>query len=201
MFSKTSIAGVLALMVSASTLAATAPGTTPGSLLSQSKGLPKDFEEHFFDVPLAVRVELDQQSLGEAMIVLGRDDRITLLEFTDTGDSTVSAAERGRWEQLLQQGMPLGNCERSCPAQLLAVHYNLQESLVSILTENVERSAQLKRYYDQPESGSLGLIINNQLNLNGGQDENVGGRYGLEASASLGNWTQALNLQVIMHRQ
>jgi hypothetical protein len=158
--------------------------------------LPKDFEEHFFDVPLAVRVELDQQSLGEAMIVLGRDDRITLLEFTDTGDSTVSAAERGRWEQLLQQGMPLGNCERSCPAQLLAVHYNLQESLVSILTENVERSAQLKRYYDQPESGSLGLIINNQLNLNGGQDENVGGRYGLEASASLGNWTQALNLQV-----
>lgn len=135
MFSKTSIAGVLALMVSASTLAATAPGTTPGSLLSQSKGLPKDFEEHFFDVPLAVRVELDQQSLGEAMIVLGRDDRITLLEFTDTGDSTVSAAERGRWEQLLQQGMPLGNCERSCPAQLLAVHYNLQESLVSILTE------------------------------------------------------------------
>ncbi|PIB41605.1 pilus assembly protein PapC [Pseudomonas sp. 2588-5] len=196
MFSKTSIAGVLALIVSASTLAATAPGTTPGSLLSQSKGLPKDFEEHFFDVPLAVRVELDQQSLGEAMIVLGRDDRITLLEFTDTGDSTVSAAERGRWEQLLQQGMPLGNCERSCPAQLLAVHYNLQESLVSILTENVERSAQLKRYYDQPESGSLGLIINNQLNLNGGQDENVGGRYGLEASASLGNWTQALNLQV-----
>ncbi len=196
MFSKTSIAGALALMVSASALAATAPGTTPGSLLSQSKGLPKDFEEHFFDVPLAVRVELDQQSLGEAMIVLGRDDRITLLEFTETDESTVSAAERGRWEQLLQQGMPLGNCERSCPAQLLAVHYNLQESLVSILTENVERNAQIKRYYDQPEAGSLGLIVNNQLNLNGGQDEDVGGRYGLEASASLGNWTQALNLQV-----
>lgn len=196
MFSKTSIAGALALMVSASALAATAPGTTPGSLLSQSKGLPKDFEEHFFDVPLAVRVELDQQSLGEAMIVLGRDDRITLLEFADTDESTVSAAERGRWEQLLQQGMPLGNCERSCPAQLLAVHYNLQESLVSILTENVERNAQIKRYYDQPEAGSLGLIVNNQLNLNGGQDEDVGGRYGLEASASLGNWTQALNLQV-----
>ncbi|AQT92813.1 TcfC E-set like domain-containing protein [Pseudomonas azotoformans] len=196
MFSKTSIAGALALMVSASALATTAPGTTPGSLLSQSKGLPKDFEEHFFDVPLAVRVELDQQSLGEAMIVLGRDDRITLLEFTETDESTVSAAERGRWEQLLQQGMPLGNCERSCPAQLLAVHYNLQESLVSILTENVERNAQIKRYYDQPEAGSLGLIVNNQLNLNGGQDEDVGGRYGLEASASLGNWTQALNLQV-----
>ncbi|ROM57791.1 pilus assembly protein PapC [Pseudomonas poae] len=197
MFSMTPIAGALALVLCASALAApTAPGTTPGSLLSQSKGLPADFEQHFFDVPLAVRVELDQQLLGEAMIVLGRDDQITLLEFTDLADSTFSTAERGRWEQILQQGMPLGSCERSCPAQLLAVHYSIENSLVSILTENVERNAEIKRYYDQPEVGSLGLILNNQLNLNGGANEELGGRYGLEATSSIGNWTQALNLQV-----
>ncbi|MHA4975448.1 CS1-pili formation C-terminal domain-containing protein [Pseudomonas extremorientalis] len=197
MFSKTPIAGALALLMCAGALAApTAPGTTPGSLLSQSKGLPNDFEEHFFDVPLAVRVELDQQFLGEAMIVLDRNDRITLLEFTDANDSPFAASERAKWQQLLQQGMTLGSCERSCPEQLLAMHYSLENSLVSILTENVERTTQTKRYYDQPEAGSLGLIVNNQLNLNGGQDEALGGRYGLEASASVGNWTQALNLQL-----
>lgn len=197
MFSMTPIAGVLALLLCASALAApTAPGTTPGSLLSQSQGLPKDFEEHFFDVPLAVRVELDQQFLGEAMIVLGRDDRITLLEFTDTVDSAFTATERDTWQQLLQHGMALGGCQRSCPSKLLAVHYSLQNSQVSILTENVERNTQIKRYYDQPDAGSLGLIINNQLNLNGGQGLALGGRYGLEASASIGNWTQAMNLQL-----
>ena len=125
MFSKTPIAGTLALLLCASALAApAAPGTTPGSLLSQSRGLPDDFEQHFFDVPLAVRVELDQQFLGEAMIVLGRDDRITLLEFNAIGDSQVSAGTRATWEQLLQQGMPLGSCQKSCPQQLLAVHYS-----------------------------------------------------------------------------
>lgn len=197
MFSKTPIAGALALLLCASALAApAAPGTTPGSLLSQSQGLPDDFEQHFFDVPLAVRIELDQQFLGEAMIVLSRDDRMTLLEFNDIGDSPVSAGTRTTWAQLLQQGMPLGSCQQSCPQQLLAIHYSLENSQVSILTENVERNTQTKQFYDQPEQGSLGLIVNNQLNITGGQNEEVGGRFGLEASASLGNWTQAMNLQL-----
>ncbi|AKS06151.1 CS1-pili formation C-terminal domain-containing protein [Pseudomonas trivialis] len=197
MFPMTPLMGALALLLCANALAApTVPGTTPGSLLSQSKGLPEEFEQHFFDVPLAVRVELDQQFLGEAMIVLGRDDRITLLEFTDRGDSQLSAAISATWEQLLKDGMPLGGCEQSCPSQLLAVHYSLENSLVSILTENVERNAQVKQFYDQPQAGSLGMIFNNQFNLTGGQDESVAGRYGLEASSSIGNWSQAMNLQL-----
>lgn len=197
MFPMTPIAGALALLLCASALAApTAPGTTPRSLLSQAKGLPEEFEAHFFDVPLAVRVELDQQYLGEAMVVLTRDDRITLLEFTDTQDSLISAADRGQWEHLLKQGRLLGACESQCTSGLLAVHYSLENSLVSILTENVERGTVEKRYYDQPQEGSLGLIFNNQLNLNGGQKQDTGGRYGLNASSSLGNWTQSFDLQL-----
>ena len=63
MFPMTPIAAALALLFCASAIAApvSSAGTTPRSLLAQAKGLPADFEEHFFDVPLAVRVELDQQ--------------------------------------------------------------------------------------------------------------------------------------------
>ena len=197
MFAMTPIVGALALLLCASALAApTAPGTTPRSLLSQAKGLPEEFEAHFFDVPLAVRMELDQQYLGEAMVVLTRDDRITLLEFTDTQDSPIPPVERGQWEQLLKQGRALGACEAKCTAGLLAVHYSLEHSLVSILTEKVERGSVEKRYYDQPQGGSLGLIVNNQLNLNGGQEQDTGGRYGLNASSSVGNWTQSFDLQL-----
>jgi len=71
--------------------------------------------------------DLDQQFLGEAMIVLGRDDRITLLQFNDIGDSPVSATTRATLEQLLQQGLLLGSCQQSCPSQLLAVHYSLEK--------------------------------------------------------------------------
>ncbi|MBC3363073.1 CS1-pili formation C-terminal domain-containing protein [Pseudomonas sp. SWRI154] len=197
MFPMTPIAGALALLLCANALAApTAPGTTPRSLLSQAKGLPAEFEAHFFDVPLAVRVELNQQYLGEAMVVLTRDDRITLLEFTETQESTIKTVEREQWEQLLKQGLALGACEANCSSGLLAVHYSLENSLVSILTRDVERVTEAKRYYDQPEGGSLGLILNNQLNINGGQEQDTGGRYGLNASSSLGNWSQSLDLQL-----
>jgi len=193
----TPIAGALALCLCASALAApTAPGTTPRSLLAQAKGLPAEFESHFFDVPLAVRVELNQQYLGEAMVVLTRDDRITLLEFTDIQDSTIKAVDRDQWEQQLKQGQRLGACEGRCPSGLLAVHYSLENSLVSILTRDVERANETKRYHDQPEGGSLGLILNNQLNINGGQEQDTGGRYGLNASSSVGNWSQSLDLQL-----
>ncbi|VVO00057.1 CS1-pili formation C-terminal domain-containing protein [Pseudomonas fluorescens] len=197
MFPMTPIAAALALLMCATALAApTDRGDTPRSLLAQAKGLPAEFEEHFFDVPLAVRVELDQQFLGEAMVVLSRDDRITLVDFTDVSDSNIKASEREIWSMYLQQGAALGACEKNCPEQMLAVHYSLENSQVSILTENAERNTEEQRFYAQPEGGSSGLIVRNLLNLNGGQDQNLGGRYGLEASSSLGNWTQAVNLQL-----
>jgi len=177
MFPMTPIAAALALLFCASAAAAPdSAGTTPRSLLAQAKGLPADFEEHFFDVPLAVRVELDHQPLGEALVVLSRDDRITLLEFTDTRDNRFGAAEREKWAAYLKPGVPLGNCTGACPDQLLAVHYSLENSLVSILTENAERDVEAKRYHDQPDGGSRGLMVRNQLNLNGGQDQDLGGR-------------------------
>ncbi|TBN45588.1 TcfC E-set like domain-containing protein [Pseudomonas sp. BGI-2] len=197
MFPMTPIATALALCFCATALATPADnGTTPRSLLAQAKGLPSEFEEHFFDVPLAVRVELDQQFLGEAMVVLTRDDRITLVDFSDVSDSTIKPSERDIWANYLKQGVVLGTCQANCPEQLLAVHYSLENSLVSILTENAERDDQVQLYYNQPEGGSTGLIVRNQLNLNGGQNQDLGGRYGLEASSSLGNWTQAVNLQL-----
>ncbi|HEX4551842.1 CS1-pili formation C-terminal domain-containing protein [Pseudomonas sp.] len=197
MFPMKPIAVALALFTCATASAATPEkSTTTRSLLAQSKGLPSDFEEHFFDVPLVVRVERDQQFLGEASIVLSRDDRLTLLEFTDVGDSQISASERDTWSAYLQQGVALGPCTSQCPEQLMAVHYSLENSLVSILTENAERDPEAKRYYTQPEGGSTGLMVRNQLNLNGGQDQDLGGRYGLQTSSSLGNWTQSFNMQL-----
>lgn len=197
MFSMTPVAAALALLSCSSVLAAPlVVDNSPRSLLAQAKGLPADFEEHFFDVPLAVRVELDQQPLGEAMIILSRDDRVTLLEFTDTSDSRFSASERETWAGVLKPGVGLGSCTRQCPEQMLAVHYSLESSVLSIVTENAERDLQTSRFHDQPEGGSSGLMLRNQLNLNGGQDQDLGGRYGLEASASLGNWSQTFNMQL-----
>ena len=196
MFPMKPIAAALALLACSAAWAAADNSYTPRSLLAQAKGLPSEFEEHFFDVPLAVRIERDEVFLGEAMVILSRDDRLTLLDFTDISDSPIQPAERDTWSDYLQQGAALGSCTQTCPEKMLAVHYNLENSLVSILTENAEHDTDHQRYYHQPQDGSTGLIVSNQLNLNGGQAQELGGRFGVEASSSLGNWSHALNLQL-----
>lgn len=197
MFPKTPIAGALALIICAGALASeTKPAAQSVSLLQQAEGLPADFHEFFFDVPLAVRVEVDQQFLGEAMILLSRDERVTLINFTDTRDSDLNSSERDEWAALLIQGVALGACKSGCPRELLTVHYSLEDSTVSLVTANAERDPQARQFHDQPEGGSVGLIVRNQLNISGGQEQNPAGRYGLEASASLGNWTNTFNAQL-----
>ena len=171
--------------------AASANGSTEqgsrSAVLRQAEGLPKGFEEHFFDVPLAVRVDLDGRLLGEAMVVLSRDDRIQLLAFGDSRDSLEPEAVRQAWADALGGGRPLGDCLSSCPRGLLALHYDLQESRLSILTRDAEGDQQAS-YHRLPEHGSHGLILRNQLNLSR-DGEQTAGRYAVQGQGSLGNWT------------
>jgi hypothetical protein len=185
-----------ALCVEVSLASTDAAKEVSRSLLEQARALPAEFSEHFFDVPLAVRVELDQRFMGEAMITLSRDDRVVLIDFTDTHGVAVEAAVREQWQAVLQDGLPLGACQAQCPAGLLAVHYSLESSLLSILTVNAERNAEVSRFQLRPEGGSSGLMLRNQLNLSGGQQQNSSGRYDVQATGSLGNWTQTFNGQL-----
>jgi len=168
--------------------------TSQLGILRQAEGLPKEFDEHFFDVPLAVRVDLDGRLLGEAMVVLSRDERVQLLEFTDTHESHEPETVRQRWSEALQAGQALGNCVKACPLDLVAVHYSLVNSQLSILTRNVERDQQAA-WHQLPEQGSRGALLRNQLNLSRDGQETVG-RYALRGQGSVGNWTTVAEAQV-----
>lgn len=159
-----------------------------GNALGAIDGLPREFEAHFFDVPLAVRVDLDGRYLGDAMVVLSRDQRVQLLEFTDTLDSREPESLRRRWRERLIDGRPLGDCRADCPDGLRAVHYSLVNSQLSLLTDQAEIADVSERFHRQPEQGSYGLLLRNQLNLvNDGHA--TSGRYALQGQGSVGNWT------------
>lgn len=166
-------------------------------LLSQAVGLPKEFSEHFFDVPLAVRVDLNGQFLGEAMVVLDRSERVQLLEFSDTRDSSIPVLQRQQWQEYLHQPRPLGSCQLNCEGGLIALHYSLENSQLSLLTRNAERDAASDGYHRQPEAGSTGLLVRNQLNLAGaGGGQGTVGRYAVQGQGSVGNWTALAEAQV-----
>ncbi|MHC6224533.1 TcfC E-set like domain-containing protein [Pseudomonas sp. X10] len=165
------------------------------AILSRVEGLPQEFEAHFFDVPLAVRVDLDDRYLGDAMVVLSRDQRVQLLEFTETQESREPQSLRRRWQERLADGRPLGACQQNCPDGLRAIHYSLVNSQLSLLTDQAEINAQDERYYRLPEQGSYGLLLRNQLNLVG-DGRGTSGRYGLQGQGSLGNWSTLVGGQL-----
>lgn len=171
-----------------------AESQVPPSVVRQFDGLPREFEAHFFDVPLAVRVELDGRYLGDAMVILTRDERVQLLEFTDTQESRESPVVRRQWQERLQAGRLLGDCTRNCPDGLQAIHYSLANSQLSLVTANAENNAQQLRYHKMPEGGSMGLLVRNQLNLVHDGDDTTG-RVAFQSQGSLGNWTAVADAQ------
>ena len=182
-----------------STVSAAEPDTRSAlGVLGQAQSLPEGFDEHFFDVPLAVRVDLNGVLMGDAMVVLGRDEKIRLLSFTDTQESQMPEAERLTWAAFLSRPTALGSCNNNCSNGLVALHYNLQDSAFSILTDRVERDAATTQYYALPEGGSVGLILQNQLNVaaGGGSGAGTAARYNVQATSSLGYWSQVASAQL-----
>lgn len=167
-------------------------------VLSQAASLPDGFQEHFFDVPLAVRIDVNAQLLGDALVVLGRDETIRLLSFTDTQQSALPEAERAQWLDQLSTPVALGSCTDNCANGLVALHYNLQDSQLSILTDDAEQQGDAAQYHSLPEGGSAGLILQNQLNIahGGGSEASTAARYNVQASSSIGNWTQVASAEL-----
>lgn len=160
------------------------------TLLDQAGGLPDDFRDHFFDVPLVVRVERDGQYLGDARAVLSRENSLSLLEFTDSHDSTEPAAERERWLKALATPRPLGACSQACDSGLVRVHYSLESSLLSIATENGGRAASEARHHALPVGGSRGSsCVTSSMPMRGKARRRPGDmRWTCRAASASGPW-------------
>ncbi len=166
--------------------------TQPFDLLQQAESLPDDFADHFFGVPLAVRILLDGQLLGEGEVVLGKDTSVQLLTLTDSYESELSERDRQHWSQILSSSHQLGPCQQKCEDGVLALEYSLENSQLSILTANVEKGRLSTRYHALPEGGSYGALLRHQLNLSQGEGEQRSGRYNLTAQGSTGEWSPLL---------
>jgi hypothetical protein len=168
----------------------------PLDLLQQAEELPDGFADHFFGVPLAVRILVDGQLLGEGEIVLGKDTSVQLLTLTDSYESELSERDRQRWSKVLAASHRLGPCQSQCADEVLALEYSLENSQLSVLTAGAEKGQPLTRYHSLPSGGSYGALLRHQLNLTQGEGEQRSGRYNLMAQGSIGQWTPLLEGEV-----
>ncbi|MGL6551248.1 CS1-pili formation C-terminal domain-containing protein [Aeromonas hydrophila] len=168
----------------------------PLDLLQQAEELPDGFADHFFGVPLAVRILVDGQLLGEGEIVLSKDTSVQLLALTDGHESELDERTRQRWSKVLAASHRLGPCQNLCADEVLALEYSLENSQLSVLTAGAEKGQVLTRYYNLPSGGSYGALLRNQLNLTQGEGDQRSGRYNLMAQGSIGQWTPLLEGEV-----
>jgi hypothetical protein len=166
------------------------------SLMDQAGTLPEDFREHFFGVPLVVRVEKDGRFLGDARALLSRENTLSLIDFAASHDSTATDVERDRWLAVLREPRPMGPCQQACSEGLERLHYSLESSLLSIATREAGQAFEQARHHALPEGGSRGLILRHQLNLYGGEGADAAGRYAVDLQGSLGSWTTVGAYQV-----
>ncbi|MEV3814475.1 CS1-pili formation C-terminal domain-containing protein [Aeromonas allosaccharophila] len=155
-------------------------------LLQQARQLPDGFEEHFFGVPLMVRVTVDGRLLGDGEVLLGRDNSVQLLSLLDVQESEFDERERERWLSKLAIQLPLGECDMACPEGIVGLQYSLEESQLSVLTGQVEQEARDQRFMALPQE-SKGLLVQNQLNLVQGSQHN--GHYNLQLEGSWRQWS------------
>lgn len=164
------------------------------TLAEQAADMPAEFREHFFNTPLSARIVLDGKLLGDAMIVLTENEQAKIVQFTDPGDSAYSESERQRWLKVFSYPVNLGQCEDSCPEGLLAVDYNLSDAKLALITTASE-TGPADRWFSLPEKGSSGLILNNQLSVNGNRQQTALGWNG-GAEAATGKWSTVSQFQL-----
>lgn len=174
------------LLLLGSLLSVSLAAADPALLLQQARQLPEGFEEHFFGVPLMVRVTVDGRLLGDGEVLLGRDNSVQLLSLMDVQESEFDEGARERWLSKLGTELPLGECSRACPEGIVGLQYSLEESQLSVLTGEVEQEARDQRFIAVPGE-SKGLLVQNQLNLVQGSQRN--GHYNLQLEGSWGQWS------------
>ncbi|MDC7950430.1 hypothetical protein L6E03_26225 [Enterobacter kobei] len=104
LFSKKTL--TIAVMMSLMSLPVTAFAME--DLNTQAENLPADFSSHFFDAPLLTKVELDGEYLGDAMVLLSRNNTVQLINFSQFSESKLSSQVRNRWANTLKQSNKLG---------------------------------------------------------------------------------------------
>ena len=162
------------------------------SLLAQAKDIPEDFQQHIFDVPLAVRVQVDGVYLGDAMVLLSASEQIKLLRFTETSESKITEGDRQLWGQILEPGIALGTFQQNCQ-DFLEAHFSLENSQLSLISAAAGDTA-AQNYYSVPEHGN-GLIVSNNVSI-ASNSRGASGSYGLSALGSVGSWMVAVSAQV-----
>ncbi|BEM85526.1 hypothetical protein SME41J_48500 (plasmid) [Serratia marcescens] len=159
-------------------------------------GMPEEFRRYFFDSPVPARILINDEYLFDATLLLSESGRVRLQSVASTaGETTLSPEQSGKWEDLLQNGIVLGECIEKCPDGLVTAEYLLERSELKIYTRQYEQNRVASNYIQLPDNLPSGLIVKNDLTASGSNSRFDDWRLNSAWLSSLFGWTQKLMLQ------
>ncbi|OHX15201.1 hypothetical protein BI343_02270 [Chromobacterium amazonense] len=147
----------------------------------QLAALPEEFRAALFDVPRLSELWVDGRQLGEVELIVSSDGMVRL-------QPGMEPAEGGLWLAYLTSPRRLGSCAQDCPNGLLALEYDIAESRLKLLTRGAEQAGDAA-FHALPAQGGHGLLLRNDLSVFAQGRGGLEGRYSLDVTGSLHNWT------------
>ena len=189
------LCAAVAMSLSATEVLAEAASSPHIALEQQAAELPDDFIGHFFNVPIAIRVVVGGEYLGDAMAVLSARDSVMLLHFTDSHDSPWPDSMRTQILGMLRSSQPLGVCVQArCPTPWRRLAFDRSSSTLDIVTVDAIAERSETRHADVPTSGS-GIIVNQRINATHDGRDGASGRYWIDMLTSKHGWTATIAAQ------
>jgi len=172
------------------------PLTAPAAdmtLAANMRGLPADFRQYFYDSELIVQVYLNDTRLFDAEVTLKENGDIRLLRSTDDAEEA-DPDIRALWRDILQKGVSVGQCVKDCPSGLMAVQYQLDNSVLKLYTSNYEKTRTRSAYIAMPEETPDGAIMYNDVSVTNTASSRS---WGINSSltSSLSGWSQKASFQ------
>ena len=191
---KMTFAAMVISLNSIETLSASTPSPHM-PLEQQAAEVPDEFIGHFFNVPLAVRVVVQGEYLGDAMAVLSASDSVTLLHFTESSESSWPDSMRAHILGMFRNPQQLGVCTQvRCTTPWRRLTFDQSSSTLDIVTVDSIVTRPEERQTEVPTSGR-GLVVNQRISAAYDGHGDASGRYWIDVLTSKHGWTTTIAAQ------
>ncbi|MFQ2293907.1 CS1-pili formation C-terminal domain-containing protein [Aeromonas enteropelogenes] len=162
---------------------------------SFSSNVPDEFKDSIYDVPLAVRMEVNDHYFSDALITLSKNNIIKLINLENSFEKSKFNDADKKIERRIMDGIALGSCNTDCVG-IVKIEYDPNTSLLAIYTDKANSVSPKSTSFSIPENGATGLVL--LSNFSGTKTDKNEAAYSYIGSAAtnIGAWTGYSNFNI-----
>lgn len=159
------------------------------------ESIPDDFKDAIYDVPLAVRINVNDAYFTDGIITISKENFVKLIKFEQSFEKRKYDDVNKIIEKTLASGLYLGVCECT---QIINLQYDPNTSLLAIYTDGADSDKSDRAMHFSPDADASGVVLQNIFSgtMSG---ENDSYSYIGSAATNFDSWTGYSNFNMSQH--